>query len=104
MWQKCPKYGILVTGCTHNLECVKCVGKVKAEKPIKPVKAPKIKTRGKHTKKKKTVKRTKKNTIKRGLKTNKVQKSGGRHVRRIKRTATKKCSMDSGRFGSLFGY
>lgn len=100
LWKKCPKYGIFVSGCTHNMECDKCFGvqkptKIVKEKVKKPTKI--IKEKAKKLKPKVINKRTKKNTVKQ------EKKLGVKHVRRIKRTATKKCSMDSGRFGSLFG-
>lgn len=43
MSRKCPKYDLIITGCTLYFECDKCMGKkqvpiVKEKKKVKPVK------------------------------------------------------------------
>lgn len=54
--RKCPKYEIIVTGCTQYFECDKCMGKkqvvvVKEKKKVKPVK--KVKKQKRKTKRSK---------------------------------------------------
>jgi len=57
MSRKCPKYDLVITGCTRYFECDKCIGKkqvtpIKKKEKVKPVK--------KNKKQKKKTKRSKK--------------------------------------------